>query len=295
VVLDDLVVRKAISHGARFCQAAITGVETHPDRTVHLAIAKSAATIRSRVVLLATGASVDLASKLGLVQQQGPSAIALRCYVRAPLALDRLVVSYDRSITPGYAWIFPLPDGEFNIGCGVFHRGPASMRINLRGAFRDFVESFPLAVELMRKAEAASPLRGAMLRCGLRGTHPNGPANTLVIGESIGATFPFTGEGIGKAMETGEVAAEVVGAALETSRFDRLAEYAERVARELKPRFLGYQIAEDWFSRPWLNDLVARRARRSRFMRESLAGIVNETVDPRRVFSLGGICRSLFS
>jgi geranylgeranyl reductase family protein len=294
VVLDNLIVRKAMSHGARFCQAAITGVETQSDRTVNLRVGDTGAEIKSQVVLLATGASVELAAKLGVVAQPGPSALALRCYVRAPLALDKLVVSYDRSITPGYAWIFPLPDGEFNIGCGIFYRGPSSRRINLRDAFREFVESFPLAVELMQKAEATSPLRGAMLRCGLRGTNPVGPANTLVIGESIGATFPFTGEGIGKAMETGEVAAQVVDEALETSRFDRLAEFAQRVERELKPKFLGYQIAEDWFSRPWLNDLVARRARRSRYLRESLAGIVNETVDPREVFSLAGMLRSLF-
>jgi geranylgeranyl reductase family protein len=294
VVLDNLIVRKAMSQGARFCQAAITGIETRPDGTVCLSVGSSKAVISSQVALLATGATVELASKLGVVEQPGPSAIALRCYVRAPIVLDRLVVSYDRTITPGYAWIFPLPDGEFNIGCGVFYRGSASRRINLRDAFRDFVESFPLAVDLMRKAEATSPLRGAMLRCGLRGTHPVGPANTLVIGESIGATFPFTGEGIGKAMETGEVAAKVVDEALETSRFDRLSDFAERVDRELRPKFLGYQIAEDWFSRPWLNDLVARRARRSRYMRESLAGIVNETVDPRKVFSLAGMLKSLF-
>jgi geranylgeranyl reductase family protein len=294
VVLDNLLVREAISRGVRFCRATVTGVEPQPDRTLKLK-AGERAVITSKVVLLATGASVDLPSKLGVVEEAEPSAIALRCYVRAPFELDRLVISYDRSITPGYAWIFPLPDGEFNVGCGVFYRGSASRKINLRDAFRDFVESFPLAREVMKNAKATSPLRGAMLRSGLKGTNPLGPANTLVIGESIGATFPFTGEGIGKAMETGEVAAQVVDEALATTRFDGLDRFAQRVESELKPKFLGYQIAEDWFSRPWLNDLVARRARRSRFVREALAGIVSETVDPREVFSLTGILRSFIS
>ena len=134
-----------------------------------------------------------------------------------------------------------------------------------------------------------------MLRCGLSGTHPHGPGNVLVLGESIGATFPFTGEGIGKAMETGEIAAEVAHDALVSGDLNRLSKFPHRIEHELKPKFLGYRIAENWFSRPWLNDLVARRIRSSRFLQDLVAGIVNETVDPREIFSLRGILRSFVS
>src|SRR4030095_16327573 len=161
----------------------------------------------------------DMPSKLGLVTQHNRSAIALRCYVRSLVPLDRLVVSYDRSITPGYAWIFPLADGEFNIGCGISYRNKAGSGVNLREAFKSFITSFSLAADIMRHAEAISQIRGAMLRCGLSGTSPHGPGNVLVLGESIGATFPFTGEGIGKAMETGEIAAEVGHNALTSGNF----------------------------------------------------------------------------
>ena len=134
-----------------------------------------------------------------------------------------------------------------------------------------------------------------MLRCGLSGTRPLGPGNTLVLGESIGATFPFTGEGIGKAMETGEIAAEVADEALRSGDFERLRDFPRRIEHELRPKFLGYRIAENWFSRPWLNDFVARRIRRSRILQELVAGIVNETVDPRELFSLRGMIRSFVS
>ena len=140
-----------------------------------------------------------------------------------------------------------------------------------------------------------SPLRGAMLRCGLIGTRPRGPGNVLVLGESIGATFPLTGEGIGKAMETGELAADITDEALISGDMRRLGEFPHRIERELKPKFLGYSIAENWFSRPWLNDFVARRIQRSTFLQELVAGIINETVDPREVFSLSGILRSFVS
>lgn len=295
VHLDALIVKKAIQCGAAFCQARVAGVEVQPNSTLLISLDGLGAPLRSRIVFLATGANVEMPSKLGLVTEQRPSAIALRCYVRSSVAMDRLVVSYDRSITPGYAWIFPLADGEFNVGCGVNYRKQSSSRVNLREAFKSFVTSFPLAAEIMRHAETISPIRGAMLRCGLSGTRSHGPGNVLVLGESIGATFPFTGEGIGKAMETGEIAAEVAHNALTSGDLSLLSEFPARIERELKPKFLGYRIAENWFSRPWLNDFVARRIRSSRFLQELVAGIVNETVDPREVFSLRGILRSFVS
>ena len=295
VHLDALIVKRAIESGTSFCRAKVTGIEVKPNATIALFLDSAHLQLNSRIVFLATGANVDMPSKLDLVTQQRPSAIALRCYVRSSVSLDRLVVSYDRSITPGYAWIFPLADGEFNIGCGVNYRTLSSSRVNLRDAFKAFMTNFPLAAEIMRHAETIAPIRGAMLRCGLSGTQPYGPGNVLVLGESIGATFPFTGEGIGKAMETGEIAAEVAHDALTSGDFTRLSQFPFRIENELKPKFLGYRIAENWFSRPWLNDFVARRIRSSRFLQELIAGIVNETVDPRELFSLRGILRSFVS
>ena len=295
VHLDALIVRSAVASGASFCRAKVTGVEPQSDSTVNVSVDEVEGPLRSRVVFLATGANVEMPSKLELVSEQMPTAVALRCYVRSRASLNRLVVSYDRSIAPGYAWIFPLGNGEFNIGCGISYRKKSGTRVNLRDAFKLFLTSFPLAAEILRHAEAISPIRGAMLRCGLSGTRPLGPGNILVLGESIAATFPFTGEGIGKAMETGEIAADVAHDALSSGDFSRLREFPHRIEQELKPKFLGYRIAENWFSRPWLNDFVARRIRSSRFLQELVAGIVNETVDPREVFSLRGMLRSFVS
>jgi geranylgeranyl reductase family protein len=291
-LLDELILREAIRSGATFRQSMVTGLAVQEDGGVHLKTARLE-TVNCRIALLATGASVELQSSIGQVEQKTPSAVALRCYVKSTFELDSLVISYDRSITPGYAWIFPLSDNEFNVGCGIIYRKQSKPKANLRKVLADFLSDFPLAADLMRHATEVSEPRGAMLRCGLRGTNPQGPGNVIAIGESIGATFPFTGEGIGKAMETAELAAEVSHEALSSFDFSRLDTFGSRVNRELRPKFLGYQIAEDWFSSPWLNDFMARRISRSRFMQESVAGIVNETIDPREVFSLRGVIRSL--
>jgi menaquinone-9 beta-reductase len=294
LVLDDLILKKAMASGAQFCKSKVTNIEVLANDHMAISFADSQAIAKARIIFVATGANVELASKLELVNTPTPSAIALRCYVRSKVALDRLIISYDHSIAPGYAWIFPLGDGEFNIGCGIAYRGNKTSKTNLREVFRHFVESFPLAAEIMRYADSMMPLKGAMLRCGLKGTRAKGPGSILILGESIGTTFPFTGEGIGKAMETGELAAEVAHEALASSDMRRLESFPERLEKDLRHKFLSYQIAEDWFSKPWLNDFVARRISKSGFLQDAIAGLANETVDPRKIFSMRGILQSFW-
>lgn len=290
--LDEIVARGAVSEGAVFCRAAVEDISADEGGVTALLDGRESMRVRAKVAFLATGADVSLLQKFGMVERRSSSAFALRCYVRSALPLDRLIFTYDKSILPGYAWIFPLGSGEFNVGCGIFNARQRSKKVNLKRAFQTFVTEFPLARELMRVGEALSPLRGAMLRCGLSGTSPSAFSHVLGIGESIGTTFPFSGEGIGKAMETGEMAAHAVHEALGSGNEQALSDFLTRVRQTLHSKYLAYEAAEKWLSRPWLNDLVFRRARRSRFLRECLSGIAAETTDPRDVFSVKGLMRS---
>jgi hypothetical protein len=96
-------------------------------------------------------------------------------------------------------------------------------------------------------------------------------------------------------METGELAAETLREALGEDDPRRLAGFPAAVKRVLEPKYAGYRAAERWLGRPWVTDLLARRAQRSDFLRSALGGILNETIDPRSVFSVTGLARSLFS
>jgi menaquinone-9 beta-reductase len=291
-LLDTLIARKAVEAGAYFCQGNVQRVAITGAGLIACSFSRSARVCQARIGVIATGANVNLPQKLGLVQPCQASGLAIRCYVRSRRSLDRMVISYDRSITPGYAWIFPLGDHEYNVGCGIFYRGNARDRTDLKDMFWKFTTKFPLARALLEDGQAISPLSGAFLRCGLKGACLAGANNLLAIGEAIGATFPATGEGIGKAMETAEVAAEVIDEALRSGDFSRLRWFPARLEKELRVRYLGYEAAERWLSMPWLVDLVARRARTSKFLQEAIAGIINETADPRTLFSLRGMIQS---
>jgi flavin-dependent dehydrogenase len=205
--------------------------------------------------------------------------------VRSPVTIDALVISFHRSILPGYAWIFPLGDRQYNVGCGVFYRAGRGGKVNLRDTFMTFCREFPLGRQLVAEAEHVTPLTGARLRCGLDGARAWHGARVLSIGETIGATFPFTGEGIGKAMETGEIAARQIDRALAEDNLAHLTEFAHVLQQELAPRYTGYRVAQNWLSHGWINDLVASRVRRSPRLQRAIAGVLNETIDPRTIFS----------
>jgi flavin-dependent dehydrogenase len=265
-------------------------------------VAGRAAPLRARVGILATGAHVGLVERAGLLERQRASAVALRCYLRSTHRLDRLVISFDRAVLPGYAWIFPLgADGEggwlYNVGVGIVlgPRDAGGDAPALRGMLDLFLGAFPVARALVAGQITRGVPRGALLRSGLTGARPWSGGALLVAGEAVGATFPLTGEGIGKAMETGERAADAALAALSTGSVDGLAAYPAALAGALRPRYRGYEVAERWFRRPWLADLLLRRAATRPRVSATLAGILDESLDPAHVFSLRGLARMLVS
>ncbi len=292
--LDAMLARRAADCGAVVCHGRVEGIDVAPDGMIGCSVSGADRPQRARIALIATGANVDLLQKLGMVIRRRASGVAARCYVRSSIGLDRLIFAYDRSTVPGYAWIFPLGGGQYNLGCGVLYRGDSVEKVNLQKTLERFIAGFPLAQDLMREGELISPLKGALVRCGLKGVYFSNDCNLLAIGETIGATYPFTGEGIGKALETGELAADVIHEALQSPGVLQLGRFQTRVETELRPRYQSYELAERWLSRPWLNDLVMQRISKSGRLQVAFAGLVDESVDPRRVFSLRALLGSFW-
>ncbi len=291
--LDAELAQAAVEAGAVFCQARIDALSLEGGEAVHAGVRGEDAPLRARFVLVTTGADVSLLRPLGMVREAVTKAVAIRRYVRSDCEFDRLIFSMDRQLLPGYAWIFPVGEGEYNLGCGVISRHRDTGHADLRQMLERFLNGFPPARELNDAATATGPIRGALLRCGLRGVEPWNGGRIVAAGESVGATYPFVGEGIGKAMETAEAAAAAIHAALTTGDLACLAEYPRHLEVKLRPRYRGYAVAERWLSYGWLADLICHRARGSTAVRRAFEGVLNETVDARWIFSPGGLLRAL--
>lgn len=293
IYLDNIIVQEAVKSGAVFFKSNVTNIEQNDD-LVLISTAESKSLFRAKICVVATGAHITLGKKLGIIDDAHPNAVAVRCYVKSPVILNELVFSYDKEIIPGYGWIFPLPDGEFNIGCGVLRDQIITESLNLHKVFGRFVSTFPLAKEVMAKATGKTQLVGAPLRCGFVGVSAPRVNRIVAIGESIGTTFPFTGEGIGKAMESAEMAAGVINRYLSSGNYSLLAEYDRLLKDELEPKYNGYRKAEKWLSKAWINDFLARQAQKSPYMRECLTKLIEEKIDPGELFSIKGALSSFF-
>ena len=308
-VLDDILVRAAQRAGARlltpwrFEAPLLEGEQVVGGRfkAVGTAPAQSLE-IAARWVVLATGAVPQALIAAGLSQRHTPSGVALRGYVKHDQLVPpirQLQLIWHPRLRGGYGWIFPAPGGVFNIGAGLtgshIRQGNGKGRmqdLNLRGMFDAFCEIYAPARELMSAGTLVGEIKGAPLRCSMVGARWSRPG-LLGTGEAIGSTYAFTGEGIGKAMETGLLAAEAIlkePAASDAAVRQRY----ETALAALKPRFDMYETASHVNHRPWLADLVVWRARKSPRILQRMSGMLEETQNPGRLFSWRGMSKLMF-
>ena len=265
--------------------------------------------ITARWVVLATGAVPQALTAAGLCERHTPSGVALRGYVKNDAQVPhirQLQIVWHPRLRGGYGWIFPAPGGLFNIGAGLTgshvqseakrgdKRGSKGRMqdVNLRSMFDAFCEVHAPARELMAGGLLQGDIKGAPLRCSMLGARWSRPG-LLATGEAIGSTYAFTGEGIGKAMETGMLAANAI--LLERHAPDAaVRQRYEASLTALKPRFDMYETASHVNHRPWLADLVIWRARKSPRILRRMAGMLEETQNPGRLFSWRGMSKLMF-
>ena len=303
--LDELLREAAVASGATFL-APCELVEALDDagsvagaRFVDRRTGEGLA-VHATCTVLATGAAARPLEAFSVCERRSPSAVAARIYVRVPRELARstghFCISYDRRICPGYGWIFPGPDDVFNIGVAYFadaRRPPPTT--NLRELLARFLRAFPPAREVMAVSQPLTGLRGAPLRTALAGAALSRPG-LLVVGEAGGSTYSFTGEGIGKALESGSIAAEALsarGCATRSSSERAAREYAATVRARFAERFRAYMLAQQWLAHPALHDFLAWRGNAGTYVVEQMRALLLETADPRALFSLRGLLKAL--
>lgn len=298
--LDQLLLSSARQAGAAFIHATATAPLIDGGRVVgaRLRSLDTECEVRARFTILATGGNVAALDAFGLRIRSKPEAVAGRAYYQAPLdiarELDHLVMAYDRSWCPGYGWIFPAPAGRFNIGVGLFGDGAEHGR--LHQFFDAFCSTFPPAARLVRESVCVRQFRGAPIRSGLEQAW-FGRRGLLAAGEAVATTYSATGEGIGKALESGVLAAEVVGEALDGQAGDGELEqaYQAEFRRRFAGRYRAYRLAQRWAGSALLMNVLARRARAGGFVQSQLESLLAERGDAEDLFSTRGLLRALFS
>jgi menaquinone-9 beta-reductase len=332
---DQILFDAALDAGARFVQGTATTPVINTDRVggAHFKDSGNEWRLDARFTILATGANATVLEAFlggpegpplrisgsdrlyqGLRRSAGasakaegallrgagisgkPDAVAGRAYYEAPPAvaaeLAHLSIVYQREWCPGYGWIFPGPEGRFNVGVGLF--GTSAGQGRLHQFFAEFGRTFPPAAHLIRHSRLVREFRGAPIRSGLH-QELFGRPGLLAAGEAVATTYAATGEGIGKAMESGILAAELIRDVLGGRRSANGLEHAyrRRFQRRYFDRYRAYRVAQRWAGRPMLLNLLARRANRGTFVQAELEALVAERGNATALFSAPGLLKAL--
>ncbi|WP_232303858.1 geranylgeranyl reductase family protein [Pseudofrankia sp. DC12] len=297
---DELLARAAEKAGARLREDTTVSGPVRDERTGRVVgvTARSGddrepVTYRAPVVVAADGNSARLALSMDIRRRDDrPLGVAVRRYYRSPRTHDDYLESHlelwegkpnASRLLPGYGWIFGMGDGTSNVGLGILNTTPAFGNTDYRDLLRRWLSALPPEWGYTED-NATGPVRGSALPMGFNRT-PHYADGVLLVGDAAGMVNPFNGEGIAYAMESGELAAEVVAQALArpagAGREKALLQYPEAV----RARYGGYYTLGRVFVNLIGNPTVMRMATKyglphpvlMRFMLKIMANLT----DPR--------------
>jgi geranylgeranyl reductase family protein len=179
-------------------------------------------TVGAKFVLAADGASSRFAGQAGVKRDATrPLGIAARRYYRwdraqVPWLEAWLDLFEGDTLLPGYGWIFPIDGEVVNVGAGLLNTFHGFKDLSAQRVFDVFIKMLPAEWGL-NEDTAIGPVRSGPLPMGFN-RRPLAEPGVLLVGDAGGLVNPFNGEGISYAMETGQMAAELVFDALEKGR-----------------------------------------------------------------------------
>ncbi|MGL5858191.1 MAG: geranylgeranyl reductase family protein [Angustibacter sp.] len=215
-VLDNQVRDTALAAGAVGLEGAqAVDVEWDGPQVAGVVFVRDGArqTIRCRRLVVADGARSPLGRLLGRTWHRDTAyGVAIRAYVDSSRSDDPWISSHLelRSATgdllSGYGWVFPLGNGQVNLGVGTLatSRRPAAVQL------RSLLDVY----ERARRPEwrLTGPVRAARSALLPMGGAVSGVAghNWGLIGDAAGCVNPLNGEGIDYGLETGRLLAELL-------------------------------------------------------------------------------------
>src|SRR6266498_2373166 len=292
---DDMLARQAVKAGARLRERTNVTAPILDDRGFIVGVtakpvddngrrAGGDLEFRAPLVMAADGNSSRLSIAMGLHKRDDrPMGVAVRTYFTSPRADDYLQSWLElgaddpkqpgqKVLLPGYGWIFGMGDGTVNVGLGILNTSEAFGSTDYRALMRSWLDGTPEEWGF-REHNATGKIGGAALPMGFNRT-PHYASGLLLVGDAGGMVNPFNGEGIGYAMESAKLAAEVVVQALARAEGPAREKALAGYPLALKQALGSYYRLGNIFSRLIGNPLVMRTATKYGLPRTTLMKLV---------------------
>ncbi len=237
---------------------------------------------RAPVVVGADGAGGIVAKKVNQTNVDDAHQFAgIRAYYENVGGMgDKIELHFVSEAIPGYFWIFPLPNGKANVGIGILVKDMKKRKFNLQKVMNDIIEKNTVFKPRFEKAKRSSDIKSWILPLATRGREMTLYGNGYVLlGDAASLIDPFTGEGIGNALTSGKVAAEVINNAFKKGDFSEsvFAEYQKKlfevIGEEVETNYQMQKVANSKF----LLNLIIDKSSRSKDIQGAIS---NALINP---------------
>ncbi len=228
------------------------------------------------MIIDASGAHSPFARQIAHIQQQDEHYCAgLRAYYTNVSGLDKenyIELHFIKDFLPGYFWIFPLANGLANVGVGLRSDVISKKRINLKKEMTQIIAEHPVISKRFEHAALLDSLKGWGLPLGSLKRKISGEGY-LLIGDAASLIDPFTGEGIGNAMLSGWIAAQIASQALQVKNFSAafLTQYDEAIYKRLWQELSLSRRLQQLAAYPSLFNWVVNKANKNQAFSEMIS------------------------
>jgi geranylgeranyl reductase family protein len=218
-----------------------------------------------RLLLVANGAQSEFARKVaGHALEPDHHCAGLRTYYDgvAGMSPDNFIeLHFIKDFLPGYLWVFPLPNGQANVGVGMLSKTVADKKVNLRQRLDEILTTHPALAPRFANATRLGSVKGFGLPLGSKRRALSG-ANYFLLGDAGSLIDPFSGEGISHAMVSGRHAAIWAAEAVKKNDFspEFLKNYDKAVYNRLGQELRLSRVMQRLLNFPSLFNIVANRA-----------------------------------
>jgi menaquinone-9 beta-reductase len=252
---DEVLARHAQKSGAILRESTTVTGPLRDERSGRITgvTIKDGSTLRAPLVLAADGVSARTALGAGISKRDDrPMGVAVRGYLASESrSSDPYLESHlelwdgprgEGRLLPGYGWVFGVGDGTVNVGLGILNTSEAFGNVDYKDLLRRWLANIPD----FAGQELLAPVRGGALPMGFN-RQPHYRDGMLLIGDAAGAVNPFNGEGIAYAMETAEIAADIVIQALARPEGPAREQALAAYPAALSAQYGGYYTLGRWF------------------------------------------------
>lgn len=291
-VFDALLVERAAELGAEMWEeTTVDGLLREGEAVAGVRVRRGdvAEDVPARLVVGADGAYSVVARELGMQQLDAKHYCAgLRVYYQGVTGFhprNHVELHYVDAAIPGYFWIFPMADGRANVGVGMLSAAVKKRSVRLKEVLQACIDH-PRFRDRFAKATPLETVKGWGLPLGSQ-PRPMAGDGWMLVGDAASLIDPFTGEGIGNAMLSGEKAARWAAEVAETGAFTRasLAGYETEVMDALRHELRVSHALQRLGNWKWLLNTVIRKASRSDELADTISCMFDDVGERRRLLN----------